>query len=155
MDYWSKNPNSAFPPWQTQVYVRYFRDTGDIRARDFAYSMSDYQLDRFTDRSGCTKLDGTAGSVIAVYAEGMASAYQLAKDQGDKARADCYGRYVQEAAKIIVDLQCQDACVQQNGYSLPALGGVFGSTRDRTMRVDRNQHGVLALIRGMQVGLLH
>lgn len=42
-----------------------------------------------------------------------------------------------------------------NIFELAAVGGFLESEGSDTMRVDRNQHAVIALMEGYEVGILH
>lgn len=159
ISYFEENPNTAFVPWQTQAYSKYFLITGDTEASDFVFEMNDYMASHFSEEGeSCSPDTESAGIVTAVYMEGMTKAYTVAKTLEDEERADCYARFIRNGAETVMDLQFPMANLNLDDYpeaAIPtATGGFCGSKTDVTMQVDRNQHATMALMRAYELGLI-
>ncbi len=157
VSYFENTPNTAFVPWQTQAFVKYYEETEDQAAADFVFAMNDFMVGAFSTGESCEPYTASAGIVTGVYVEGMTQAYALAKMVGDKERADCYERFIHDGLQTVLDLQFPlqdlDLSVYSEDTFKTAEGGFVGSIKDLTMQVDRNQHAVMALIRAYEVGL--
>ncbi len=157
--YFDETSNTAFVPWQTQAYSKYFLLTGDTEASDFVFKMNDYMTAHFSEDGGtCSPDTESAGIVTAVYVEGMTRAYTVAKTVGDEERAECYARFIQAGSKTVMGLQFPMEDLNLDDYSeaaiVTATGGFCGSKTDVTMQVDRNQHATMALMRAYELGLI-
>ncbi len=138
-DYWTKNKNTAFPPWQSRAYLKYYRATGDENVITFLYDMSDWMVLEYRPKSRCAEFDFEwYGITSPVHVEGVIQGYELAVEQDDELRIGCYGNYIQEGLDYILTTQVVDT----NDDS--SRGGWIG--HDGLMRVDRQQHAVLAII---------
>jgi hypothetical protein len=144
--YWDNEPNTAFAPWQSRAYQKYFEVTGDTDAVVFVINMTDYILNHYG--GGCSNFN-IRGSVIPVHLEGVNKAYEIAKKTGDIKREECYGNFMKEAMDYTLTLQATDPKV----YTERGLGGVMNTDKD-SMRVDRNQHAVMALMDSLSTGLI-
>ena len=144
--YWAGNPNTAFVPWQTQAFYKYYMATGSQEAVDFVFAMNDFMIDHFAEDEACESFDTDSGIVMAVYVEGMNKAYMLADGLGDEARKTCYGNFIREGSEAVMALQ--------DFNDGAAFGGFHGSLRDFSMQVDRNQHAVMALMGAYELGLV-
>lgn len=137
--YWQDNPNTAFVPWQTQAYYRFYEDSQESVVADYVFSMNDYMVDTYEDFD--------SSIVTAVYVEGMLKAYMLADELGDSARRLAYANFIRDGIDAVMSMQCKSC--EGDGY-----GGFYGGPNDHTMRVDRNQHAVMALMGAKQLGLV-
>ena len=160
--YWTENPNTAFVPWQTQAYYKYYLATGSQEAADFVFAMNDFMIDHFAEDEACDSFDTDSGIVMAVYVEGMNKAYALAQELGDEERKKCYGEFIRAGSAAVMALQdFNEALTRRVFGSSPsvsggdaAFGGFHGSLRDFSMQVDRNQHAVMALMGAYELGLV-
>jgi hypothetical protein len=156
VDYWRSNENTAFVPWQTQAYTKLYHHTEDkAEVADFVFEMNDYMLEKHVQDDACSNFDFSRGIVTAVYAEGVVHAYELADEMGDTERVDCYGNFVKEGLAAVMELQfTEENNFGKPNHELPAVGGFLGNGTSNNMRVDRNQHASLALMKAVQLGLL-
>lgn len=138
--YFRENPNTAFVPWQSRAYRRLFNATQDEEVADFVFEMNDFMVKQGDPGKECSDFGFAGGIVIAVYMEGMVKAYDLAMELGDAKRADCYLNYIREASDHIMSLQVTEDSRKES------IGGFLGSESSQTMRVDRNQHAVMAFM---------
>lgn len=139
VSYWNSNENTAFVPWQTQAFYKYYEVTKDPAVADFIFSMNDYMVS--------THEDFASSIVTAVYVEGMNKAYMLADELNDSDRQFAYSEFIKNGLAAVMKMQCLDC--EGSDY-----GGFWGNADDQSMRVDRNQHAVMALIGASELGLL-
>ncbi|MBU0981811.1 hypothetical protein KKC94_03915 [Patescibacteria group bacterium] len=144
-EYFKGNPNTAVVSWQTQAYLKYWRATGEEAARDYIFEMNDFMLESYGGGTSGFKVE-SAGSVVAVHVEGVNKAYELAKELGDFERMEKYANFIREGLEATMALQF----TEKNNFGMvnfeeAAIGGFLGSIGSDSMRVDRNQHGVMAL----------
>ena len=137
--YWAENANTAFVPWQTQAYYKFYQHSGEQVVADYIFAMNDYMVNTYDDFD--------SSIVTAVYVEGMLKAYMLADELDDDARRLAYGNFIRDGLEAVIDMQCKSC-------SGAGKGGFYGSSTDLTMRVDRNQHAVMALMGAVELGLV-
>ncbi|MFC1616088.1 hypothetical protein ACFL21_03025 [Patescibacteria group bacterium] len=150
-DYFQSNPNTAFVPWQSRAYCKLYQATEDPEVADFVFEMNDYMLDQNMPQAECSDFAFPRGIVTAVFMEGVVQAYKVADQAGDEERKQCYKNFVQEATQYTMDLQIMDV----ENYTKEAIGGFKGGADSDNMRVDRNQHAVMAIIEAYELGLLN
>jgi hypothetical protein len=148
--YWRDNPNTAFIPWHSRAYYGMYRLTRKREMADFVLEMNDYVLVQHSPKMNCRKLDLLKESGISVYLEGMNMAYQIARELGDKQRSECYANFIREGSDILLSLQVTDS----TNFEREAIGGFKPSSASSLMRVDRNQHAVMALMDAYESGIL-
>jgi len=146
--YWRGNRTTSFIPWQTQALQRLYEVTGDDAVRDFVFEISDYMIEYHHTDEPCAGFE-LKGIIAGIRVEGMIRAYELAREVGDAKRLECYGNFVREGGDYLVDLQYTNI----EKHPKPAIGG-FPGRKEPKMRVDRNQHAVVALIEGRELGIL-
>lgn len=152
--YFEVHPNTAFVPWQTQAYYKYYEATGDADAAKFVFAMNDFMVQQFQKDDTCSEFNFSVGIVAGVYVEGMNKAYALADELDDAARKECYGAFIQAGSQAVMDLQFPLDGQNPDEFGEAAYGGFFGTESDLTMRVDRNQHAVMALMGAYELGLV-
>ena len=148
--YRHSNPNSAFVPWQTRAFYEYYKVTKDPQVKDYIFSMNDFYLKEYDRVNPCQSFRFNRGIVTAVQMESVTKAYELARKVADKERAQCYSNFVKEAANYIIKLQISN----EERYNNRALWWFRGNRNDPMLRVDRNQHAVMALMDGVDAGIL-
>jgi len=148
-DYWRDNKNTAFVPWQTRAYYKLYQANENEKVKDFVFEMNDYILSEHNPEKECKNFQ-YSGSVSGVYLEGVNFAYDLAQRTGDKEREKCYKNFIEETADFLLTLQFPVS----NEFPIEAWGGFIGSETSTTLRVDRNQHCVMALIDSYNLGLI-
>ncbi len=149
-DYWRRNRNTAFVPWQTRAYYKLYQAKGEREVADFILEMNDYMVDEYNPEGNCSNFEFSS-SVVAVHVEGVIKAYRLALQLGDGERAECYARFVREGCDFTLTLQVTET---GDSLELEAVGGILGSQTSESMRVDRNQHAVMALMDAYESGIL-
>jgi hypothetical protein len=149
--YWRGNKNTAFVPWQTRAYVKFYRATGRVDVRDFVFEMNDYMLNEYDPTGDCSGFIFVGkDSVAAVHQEGVNKAYSLAKEVDDDERVRCYGNFILESSSFVKSLQITSAI----GGRVESVGGFIGGNKRDSMRADRNQHAVMALMDAYNLGLI-
>jgi hypothetical protein len=160
--HWRAHPTLAFIPWQTQAFARLFHATRAAPVRDFVYEMTEALLreQQTPARHARRAYVGgftfpTPGISTASYLEGLVDAYLLARDEGDAPRAARYATATRLAIAYILSLQYRD----DNRFGLAKLddkvrGGFRQSTDNSNLRVDNNQHAVMALMKVSRSGVL-
>ena len=161
MDYYqSTRRYTPFVPWHTMAYWHLFQRTGDAEYRGAIYEMNDWLINLQNldsqdspDLAGRFYIDEYAfngpphASSTAVYVEGLAYAYNLARrDDGNEARAQAYLRAICHGLRSLMQLQYRDV----NSYYLSrpqnALGGLRTRVTDNQLRVDNTQHAIMAVL---------
>ncbi|QQR54527.1 hypothetical protein IPG41_05030 [Candidatus Peregrinibacteria bacterium] len=151
--YFKENPNTAFVPWQTQAFFKYYENTEEQAAADFIFAMNDFMVQKFSEGQ-CDPNLNSAGIVAAVFSEGMNKAYELAERVGDEERSRCYARFIRNGAEKVMELQFPMEDQNAEDFEAAAWGGFYGSKGDWLMQVDRNQHAVMALMGAYELGLI-
>ena len=105
LKYWKNNSNAAFVLWQTQAYYKFYKVNPKEDIIKFIFEMNDFIIDKYSKSNDCNMFDFSEGIVIAVRIEGMNYAYKLAKDLDDKKRLQCYGNFIKQGSKAILELQ--------------------------------------------------
>lgn len=152
--YWRADPTRAFVPWHSQALSRLYRATGNPDIADFVFEMNDELAAGLTHEAGPELFDFSSGAVVAVYIEGLNQAFRLAQDFGDRQRAARYATLVRHGAEAVMALQCPTAEQNEADFDAPAIGGFFLRPDELEMRIDHNQHAVMALMGACEVGLL-
>lgn len=153
--YWAQSPNTAFVPWQSQAFAEYYAVEPRQDVADFVFAMNDFMVASFAEEvNSCDSFDTSAGVVMAVYMEGMNPAYALAEELGETRRAECYANFIRQSADAVLELQFPNGIEKPHQFSKAADGGFYGSTKDQTMRVDRNQHAIMGLMGAKKLGLI-
>ena len=140
MDYWQENNNTAFVPWQSRAYYKFHQTTHNSDVADFVFDMNDYMLTKHKPQQLCQDFIFKSGITTAVFLEGVIQAYKLAQDINDQEKINCYGNFIQESIEFILRLQ-----EKSTNLGISGQGG-FKSNGSTTMRVDRNQHAIMALM---------
>jgi hypothetical protein len=154
-DYWRKNKNTAFVPWQSRAYYLLYQltDNSSLKSqlKDFVFEINDYMINyhKPKNKENCSNFDLSRGIVTSVYVEGVLQAYKLAKQLNDS-RELCYKNFILEGCNATLALQVKD-----NSYGEKARGGFLGNTNVFTQRVDRNQHSILAFVEARDLGLIN
>lgn len=159
-DWWKRDPDAAFIPWQTHVAHRMYRLGGEAKYAEFALRMTDWILTK-AFRAGDAPFPDYVGGVgrprpgisTGTYMEGITEAYALARDRGDRERVERYREAIVAAARFLLKLQFKE----DEAHYLPAAkrGGAVGAFRldlaDHTLRIDATQHAMTALLNMLQL----
>ncbi len=155
------NPNPAFIPWHTQAYTLLYNATKDSQFLEFIWEMNDWLLSmqewngakyqdlqgRFYNRDR-PEYGPPHASSTGVYLEGLADAYQLAIQTGDRDRASIYKEVIWRGIRSIRQLQFRDDI---DLFYISKRSRVHGAIRttvyDNTIRVDNVQHCLMALLK--------
>ncbi|MCM2325558.1 MAG: hypothetical protein NDI94_03785 [Candidatus Woesearchaeota archaeon] len=143
---WNQDPSFTFVPWYTKGYYEYYQQTNDDFVREFIFEMNDFLVSGFSADGTCNGPIVNRDISIAAYAESVVKAYKLAKFNNDTYRQECYSRFINNAADIVVDIQIQ------NTTDVLELGGFPNSLGE--IRVDNNQHAVMMLIDAKREGII-
>jgi len=149
-DYWRSNNNTAFIAWQSRAYAMLYENTRRPEYKDFVFEMNDYLLNQYFPDENCTDFEFLT-SVVSVHMEGVLQAYDLADYLKDHERKECYGNYIREGSDFMLSLQVTE---QGNFFEPEIVGGFMYSSTGDEMRVDRNQHAVVALMEAIESGIV-
>lgn len=152
-EYWPENQNTAFVPWQSQAYYPYYLETEDPRVKDFIFEMNDFLISQYVTDEQCQSFE-FKGVVTAVHIEGINKAYALADREGDEARMACYGEYIRQGLDFVMSLQYPLEGMDPNDLPGASLGGFMATTENPEMRVDRNQHAIMAMLGALELKLV-
>ncbi len=152
--YFERHPSPPFVPWQTRAFCKYYAANPSAEVASFVFRMNDFILHNLFPERDLGEAQRPRGISTAVYVEGLNEAYQLACDVQDEARQERYAAAIKKGCELVMDLQCPMPGQTAEQFSDPAIGGFFGNRDDRMMRVDHNQHAVMALMRAHQLGLI-
>lgn len=149
-DYFRSTNSTAIIPWQTQAAYHLYQATKKPEYADFIFEMSDYLLKVYFPVDNCSGFQ-LQSSTISVHMEGVIQAYRLAQQLNERDREKCYRNFILEGANFMLSLQVTDTA---NIFEIEAVGGFRGNEDSQIMRVDQNQHAVMALMEGYEVGIL-
>jgi len=149
-NYFRSDRNTAFVPWQTRADLKLYRATKNNEVADFIFEMNDFILAIHAPKNEGMNYNFSGGITTAVYLEGVNKAFELAREIEDLEKQEQYRGFIQQGFKNILTLQLTDST------SLPeeAIGGFLASKTSTTLRVDNNQHAVMALMDAGELGLL-
>ena len=155
--------NPAFVPWHTQAYYTALpvagEDAGELR--DFIFEMNDWLLGmQQWETAPDPDLRGRFynprhpeygpphASSTGVYLEGLIDAFDLARREGDAARAGRYRLAILRGLRSLIQLQFRDEIdmyyvVQRERV----LGGIRTEVYNNAIRVDNVQHGLMAILK--------
>lgn len=163
-DWHRQHRNPAFIPWHTQAYTLLYQETQDSQFLEFINEMNDWLLPmqqwnsaRYPDVQGRfyspthPEYGPPHASSTGVYLEGLADAYHLAVQQGDRERSRDYQDAIWRGLRSIRQLQFRDDVdlfyISKRGY---AHGGIRTTVYDNIIRVDNVQHCLMALLKLMK-----
>ncbi|HEX7036082.1 MAG TPA: hypothetical protein VF210_09920 [Pseudomonadales bacterium] len=152
------NRNPAFVPWHVRAYTKLWRETRDPELASFVFEMSDWLLSmqewtpaypdflgRFHDPKR-RRFGPPHASSTGVYLEGYIEAFRLAKDLGERRRAERYRKAIIGGLRSLMQLQFVD---EIDMYYIGRRSWVAGAMRttvyDNEIRCDNVQHGLMAM----------
>ena len=138
--YFRSNPNTAFVPWQSRAFTKLYFATGSQAAKEFVFEMNDFMISTNQPLESCSEYDFPRGITTGVFMEGVCQAWRVAKDAGELAKVNCYRNFLSEGVIHILKFQITET------IDPIALGGFRGSLNSRMLRVDNNQHAIMALM---------
>lgn len=149
-EYWKQG---AFLPWTISAFVSIHSETGDRRYADYATMLTDYLIS-WQNVDGGDAVFGSFGSFPSIssasYLEGLGDAVQLTKATGDTEREAFYRRRALMGYIWLLPLQYGSSELARLPTPRRALGGFAHSRNDPQIRIDYNQHGISALVRGLR-----
>jgi hypothetical protein len=158
-DWHRQNRNPAFVPWHTMAYARLWGRLPDQKLVDAIFEMNDWLLgiQQWEDapyedcRGRFYAPDRPFGpphaSSTAVYLEGLAEAFRIARLTGDQARQVAYRRAILRGLRSLAQLTYKgdiDMCFHAKRKWL--LGGVRTCEYNNVIRVDNVQHSIMAIL---------
>lgn len=153
--YWREEVATAFIPWQTQAFYKLYSLSQDAAMAEFVFEMNDallLEIERQAAAAG--GIAEALGVVAAVFTEGLNRAYQLADDCSDDTRKARYADAIQACSQAVMTLQSPLAGEGLEDLPQPAVGGFVSRPGQTEMRVDHNQHAVMALMGAYELGLV-
>lgn len=156
-----EHKNPAFIPWHTQAYFLLWRRTGDPELRDFVLSMNDWLLGiqqwddaLYPDVRGQfydprhPEYGPPHASSTGVYLEGLADAYAMTTELGDRDRAERYRVGITRGLRSVMQLQFDDDVDMFYISKRDRVrGGLRTTVYDNTVRVDNVQHNLMAALK--------
>jgi hypothetical protein len=159
-----ENRNPAFIPWHTQAYCIVWELTRNHELADAVFAMNDWLLDvqqwesaphpdcqgRFYDPD--RPFGPPHASSTAVYLEGLADAFVLARITGERERAERYRIAILRGLRSLAQLTFKDDVdMFYIAKRSTARGGVQTSEYDNAIRVDNVQHALTAIAKILDV----
>ncbi|MBI2650017.1 AMMECR1 domain-containing protein [Candidatus Woesearchaeota archaeon] len=161
--YFDRTKHEAFVMWQISTFYETYEITKKQEYADFVFEMADWIMNQQYDEKNTPYSDflggfsdflggfgGNGGMPTlssAVYADGIADAYTLAKIVNDRNKVKKYGKSLRLASRFILQLQFDDV----NTYYVPnpekAIGAIRESLISNNLRIDYTSHSVLALLK--------
>lgn len=164
-DYFGKTGNLPFIPWHTQACVRLYASVKRPEIAEFVFTMNDllitaqqihpadgerlpaYARGRFWNparrRTGAPHVSSTG-----VYMEGLADAFVLARQLGDRVRTEHYRRALLWGTRNLLQLQIRDEIdLLPMASAEKAMGGFRTRQDNPRIRIDNMQHAVSALVK--------
>jgi hypothetical protein len=165
---WFKtHKDPRFVPWQTAACSELFARAKDAECAEFVTEMNDFlcglQYDQIDPRRQLWYggfmgwADGrpieTAPNVgSAAYAESLAAACRVVREQGDVARYERYSGAFERCFQFLVTLQYNDSNTDHFApwYRERIIGGFHVSHQDGNLRIDYTQHAVSAVVQYLE-----
>lgn len=157
-DWHLENRNPAFVPWHTQALCLFHKSTGAAELAEFVFAMNDWLLGLQQGPEAPPDVQGEFfdphrphfgpphASATGVYMEGLIEAWSLARQLGDRRRADSYHKALVRAARSLRQLQYRDDLSMFYLHrKARAAGGIRTSVFNNEIRIDNVQHGLMAL----------
>lgn len=138
--------------WHAQAWSAL--SAGWPEARDFAFELVDWAIDRQTETDGAFVIEGLepqrASFLTGCVLEAVAEAWNCARKAGDSKRAERYNRSWRLGAAFLERLTVR----QNDGFFAvqpeAALGGVRATLVGSDLRIDFAGHALLALAKGLR-----
>ena len=153
----------AFVPWHTNALYRLYQEDPDSRIADFIFESNDWlismqnkdcdvpaHLGRFYDPNS-PGMGVPHASSTGVYTEGLSYAYKLAKELGDVNRMESYKESMLLGVRSLMELQFSEEDVSSREDYDIILGGIRTSMDRTEIRIDNNQHTIMALLGVLEV----
>jgi hypothetical protein len=166
---WFKaHKDPAFVTWQTAAFSELFDRTKDASCAEFVTEMNDFlcglQYDQLDPRRQLWYggfmgwADGRPSETAprvgsAAYAECLAAACRVVRDQGDVTRYERYTSAFERCFQFLVTLQYTDANTDHfaTWYREKIIGGFHVSHQDGNLRIDYTQHAVCAMFQYLEL----
>ncbi|MCI0619989.1 hypothetical protein L0Y40_03095 [Candidatus Wolfebacteria bacterium] len=155
----SENYYPAYVPWHTLAYNKLYKLTGDQKYADAIFVLNDKLLE-LQDTTGfvgrfynpATPQYGSPhSSSDAVYTEGLAYAYEVARLAGDSERAARYREAIELGVENLISLQYQEPVPGGRSVKRTYLGALRVNVQSPWIRVDTTQHAVDAFTKILEV----
>ena len=160
----SANRNPAFVPWHTQAYWNLWKLTREPRLSEAIFAMNDWLLGvQQWDSWPCPDCQGRFydpdrpfgpphASSTAVYLEGLADAFALARERGDSPRSEHYRVAILRGLRSLTQLTFKDDIDMFYVNRRDRLrGGVRSTEFNNVVRVDNVQHALAAIHKVLDV----
>lgn len=157
-EYFRDKMNPAFIPWHTQALYLLYQETKNKTYANYILEINDWllliqnkkcdipgRLGEFYDPNH-SEYGPPHASSTAVYVEGLSYAYRLAKEFNDKERMEGYREAMLLGARSLIELQFKDDNIKGRDDVNIVLGGIRTSTDRDEIRIDNNQHTIMAFL---------
>ena len=151
--YWKENKNRPFIPWHSCVWAQMYKITKKKKYADFVFEMNDWLITKqydlknspYKDYFGGWVREGVPNFEAAVYVEGLAEAYSVAKMLKDKKRIDSYGKTIVRALRFVLNLQFKPVDMYYVKKPSKTLGGFRASLVKNYLRCDITDHAIVGM----------
>jgi len=153
----------AFVPWHTISDYHLYKITNDKKYADYIFEINDwllelqntacanpYELGQFYDPQK-PEYGIPHASSTAVYMEGLSYAYRLAKEFNDRQRMESYKQAMLLGARSLMELQFKKDDLEYREDASLILGGMRTTLQNQEIRIDNNQHTIMALLGVLEV----
>ena len=152
--------NPAFVPWHSMAYALLWRDKPSPALRNWIFRMNDWLLAvQQTAPSAYPDIDGRFydpqrphfgpphASSTGVYLEGLVQAFRVARESGERRRADAYRLAILRGLRSLLQLELRDEVdLFYIGQRDRARGALRTTVYNNEIRIDNVQHGLMALL---------
>ena len=154
----------AFIPWHSICLNKLYYITSDTKYREAIFKITDKVI-MMQNQSGEPDIDFLGrfynpetpeygyphSASTAVYLEGVAYAFEIAKTEEDFDRMDKYKKTIVLGVYNLMNLQYNDADVYDLLYPERVKGAIRVSKDDNTVRLDTTQHSIDAFNKVMEI----
>ncbi len=149
----------AFVPWHTMADYKLYQQTNNDTYADYIFEINDWLVDIML-RDECESphelgafynLDFPEygiphSSSTSVYMEGLSYAYKLANERNDVERAQRYKQAMILGSRSLMQMQYREDEIKSRPDKNILLGGMRTSQNISEIRIDNNQHSIMALL---------
>ena len=157
-DYYRKKMNPAFIPWMSMATYKLYKETGDGNYSSYIFEINDWLLQIQNKKCDAPERLGEFyapehpeygpphAASTGIYIEGLSYAYALAKELNDTGRMESYKEAILLGTRSQLQLQFSEDEASARSDARFVLGGIRTSTSNSAIRIDNNQHTIMAFI---------
>lgn len=160
-DFFTKQREPMFVPWQARAYGIMARVTQRDDYKEFVFEMADWLVAHQLNDENCefpelwggiaTLVRGRPDVSTAMYLSALCEALRLARSADDKARVERYESAIRAGARFVMQLQVRPEETYFMRSPTDAIGGIRMAPALNLMRISNCQHAMTGLIEARRV----